>query len=541
MRNIFAIFFAAILYSSTLFAADSDTITLEGEPHSSFLVWSTLYVISESRDYMYRINTSTNKFLSRIKLDSGPTLGITHNDKMYILNSEDRTVSVYYNTNAFKTLSVVGSWPLGIVPIGTRLYVASFDDTLTIIDAIGDWRIDQIVLQSGGTPTRHMTVLGNRIFLHHPATNSVSVFTTSGNKILKNFIVGTSPQSSVLNGKSLYVINRDSNDVTVVNTDTYAITKTISLGTWPTTGVLVGKKMYINNTIGNSVSVIDTTTNTLKIDIPVGKNPVSLLAKEKLVYVINHDDNSVSVIDTETDKVLHTFVTGLKPLSGTFAGNNLYINNSGEKTISYFYALPPFPITVAPVVEKNMCSEASWYRLCSSALTPTSEKKREQLVCEWIIDPTRTSDRFISHFEVLDMAVRLSRKSISPASSYQDSFTDIVLSPQTISVVRIVQTALDHKLFFIRWKKFWKDDPVRRHQVYSYFMKSVCIPFPVTSGSYIRQTYQAAYDAGLFTKSWRKFRPNSKMNRESVYSLAQEIISWADKNGGCDVLMCRAR
>lgn len=76
-----------------------------------------------------------------------------------------------------------------------------------------------------------MTVTGNRIFIHHPATNSVSVFTTSGNKILKNFIVGKSPQSSVWYNKSLYVINRDSNDVTVVNTDTYETTKTIPVGT----------------------------------------------------------------------------------------------------------------------------------------------------------------------------------------------------------------------------------------------------------------------------------------------------------------------
>lgn len=186
-----------------------------------------------------------------------------------------------------------------------------------------------------------MTVTGNRIFLHHPATNSVSVFTTSGNKILKNFIVGKAPQSSVLLAKSLYVINRDSNDVTVVNTDTYETTKTIPIGTAPTTGVLVGKKIYINNTTGNSVSVIDTVTNTVKIEIPVGKNPVALLAKEKLVYVINHDADSLSVIDTETDTVLHTFPTGLKPLSGSFAGNTLYINNSGEKTVSYFYTVPP--------------------------------------------------------------------------------------------------------------------------------------------------------------------------------------------------------
>lgn len=231
MRNIFAIFFAAILlYSSTLFAADN-TISLEGEPYSSFLVGSTLYVISESSNRMYRVNTSNNKFLSSIRLDNGPTTGITYNGKIYITNTEDKTVSVFYNTGVYKTISIVGSGPLGIASIGTRLYVASFDDTLTVIDSLGDSRLDQISLRIGGTPTRHMTVTGNRIFLHHPATNSVSVFTTSGNKILKNFTVGKSPQSSVLVGKSLYVINRDSNDVTVVNIDTYEITKTIPLGT----------------------------------------------------------------------------------------------------------------------------------------------------------------------------------------------------------------------------------------------------------------------------------------------------------------------
>lgn len=147
MRNIFAIFFAAILlYSSTLHAADN-VITIEEKPHSSVLVGSILYVISEEGNRMYRINTSTNKFISSVRLDNGPTMGITYNGKIYITNSEDRTVSVYYSTGAYKTLSVVGAGPLGIVPIGSRLYVASFDDTLTIVDSVGDSRLDQIILR----------------------------------------------------------------------------------------------------------------------------------------------------------------------------------------------------------------------------------------------------------------------------------------------------------------------------------------------------------------------------------------------------------
>lgn len=147
MRNIFAIFFAAILlYSSTIFAADN-IITIEENPYSSVLVGSVLYVISESGNRMYRINMTNNKFISSIKLDNGPTMGITYNGKIYIANSEDRTVSVYYSTGAYKTLSVVGVGPLGMVPIGSRIYVASFDDKVTVVDSIGDSRLDDVILR----------------------------------------------------------------------------------------------------------------------------------------------------------------------------------------------------------------------------------------------------------------------------------------------------------------------------------------------------------------------------------------------------------
>lgn len=95
---------------------------------------------------------------------------------------------------------------------------------------MGDSRLDDVILREGGTPSEHMTVLGNRIFIHHPLTNSVSVFTTSGNKILKNFAVGKAPQSSVLYSKSLFVINKESNDVTAINTDTYETISTIAVG-----------------------------------------------------------------------------------------------------------------------------------------------------------------------------------------------------------------------------------------------------------------------------------------------------------------------
>lgn len=247
--RFFALFFAALFFSTPLFAATENTVILEQNPYSSFIVASTLYVISETGNTMQFVNPSNNKFYRTIKLDNGPTRALVYNGKIYVTNSEDRTVSVYYTTGTYKTLSVVGSGPIGMVAIGSRIYVASFDDKISVIDSVGDSRLDDTLLLAGGTPSEHMTVLGNRIFIHHPLTNSVSVFTTSGNQIIKNFAVGKSPQSSVLYSKSLFVINKESNDVTVINADTYETISTIAVGTGPTTGVLIGKKIYINNTL----------------------------------------------------------------------------------------------------------------------------------------------------------------------------------------------------------------------------------------------------------------------------------------------------
>lgn len=115
--RFFALFFAALFFSTPLFAATENTVVLEENPYSSLVVGSVLYVISESGNRMYLVNTNNNKFYRSIKLDNGPTRGLVYNGKIYVTNSEDRTVSVYYTTGTYKTLSVVGSGPIGMVGI----------------------------------------------------------------------------------------------------------------------------------------------------------------------------------------------------------------------------------------------------------------------------------------------------------------------------------------------------------------------------------------------------------------------------------------
>lgn len=130
--------------------------------------------------------------------------------------------------------------------IGTRVYVLSFDDTISVIESTGDSVLKKVTFYAG-TPSPFSTVLGNRIFIHHPNSNSVSVFNTASNSVVKNFPVGTGPQSSVLVGKFLYVINAKSNDISVVNTDDYTISDTIGVGLDPFSGLLVGSTLYVLN------------------------------------------------------------------------------------------------------------------------------------------------------------------------------------------------------------------------------------------------------------------------------------------------------
>lgn len=59
---------------------------------------------------MYTVSTSSNKFYRTFVMDNGPTMGILHNDKIYVTNSQDKTVSVYYSTTGtYKTKTVVGA------------------------------------------------------------------------------------------------------------------------------------------------------------------------------------------------------------------------------------------------------------------------------------------------------------------------------------------------------------------------------------------------------------------------------------------------
>lgn len=110
---LLTIFFLVLLVGGhSVFAIENplNTITLEGNPYSSFLVGTNnLYIVSKEGKRLYKVNTSTNKYYGFTGLDHGPTIGLVSNDRIYFLNSEDNAVTVFYSNGVYKTKIIVGS------------------------------------------------------------------------------------------------------------------------------------------------------------------------------------------------------------------------------------------------------------------------------------------------------------------------------------------------------------------------------------------------------------------------------------------------
>jgi|GEM_PF-2430432 len=113
IHNFIIFFVVSIFISSTpllSFAEEPiDTLPLDGNPYNSFLIGTSLYVLSKKASRMYIVNTTLNKVTKTITLDNGPTTAFISNGKIYVANSEDKTVQVYYSSTAgYKTKTTVG-------------------------------------------------------------------------------------------------------------------------------------------------------------------------------------------------------------------------------------------------------------------------------------------------------------------------------------------------------------------------------------------------------------------------------------------------
>lgn len=160
-------------------------------------------------------------------------------------------------------------------------------------------------------------------------TNTVSVITTSSNKITGTVVVGIYPHGIAItpDGRTAYVANTGPNTgpggsyvVSVVDVASQTVTGTVNVGEAPERlgnphGVSLtpdGAHAYVTDSERDQVVVLKTSDLRTVGRIPLGRTPwnTAFTADGSAAYVTNTNDDTVSVIDTASQTVTKTIPLG---------------------------------------------------------------------------------------------------------------------------------------------------------------------------------------------------------------------------------------
>src|SRR5215831_15920422 len=160
-------------------------------------------------------------------------------------------------------------------------------------------------------------------FVTNPGSDSVSIFDTATNTVVKKVSVGVDSTVGVAitpDGKIAYVSDRGARNVGVIDiatgvlviyTATNKVVASVKVGDTPA-GVAItpdGKRAYVANLGARSVSVVDTPSNTVLATVEVEPSPqqIAITPDGKSAYVTCSVDSSSSgnviVIDTASNTV----------------------------------------------------------------------------------------------------------------------------------------------------------------------------------------------------------------------------------------------
>ncbi|QYL20729.1 Ig-like domain-containing protein [Mycolicibacterium diernhoferi] len=247
----------------------------------------------------------------------------------------------------------VGSMPRGVVvsPDGKRVYVANYDGTVSVINAITNTTVGEPI-PVGSYPTNvvvgsHPIGLavspdGKRVYVANSAGGTVAVINTATNAVIAGARTDIASQQHDVavspDGKRVYVTSRNYSTLSVMDT---ATNKIIGSGTyvesWPEDVAVSpdGKRVYLNTQGGGgTVTVIDTGTNkVIGSPITIGGIPSGLAVSPDGTRVYATNYYSVSVIDTVTHR---NTVIYSAPLVGASAAYLVDVAVSPDNTRVYF-------------------------------------------------------------------------------------------------------------------------------------------------------------------------------------------------------------
>ncbi len=280
---------------------------------------------------------------------------------LIVLNSVDSTVSLLQiqgrGSRLVKTLPV-GSNPraVAIRPDGTRAYIVNAGDQSLREKGLGSVSVlDLGTLSVAATithPNLHfphgiaMSRDGRKVYVTTLYQNSVFVFSTASNEVLKEIPTGKKATFMIAmtpDGTRAYVSHAEEPGfVTIVDTATDTMVGTIEgLGFEPQ-GITVtpdGKTVLVTNYDDSTLSFIDTRTNRLERTIGVGLNPLKVVvaADGRFAFTSALNDHSVSVVDLRNDRrqMVKQIPVGRQPVGMSLSDDGfLYVTNMGEDSIT---------------------------------------------------------------------------------------------------------------------------------------------------------------------------------------------------------------
>jgi YVTN family beta-propeller protein len=219
-------------------------------------------------------------------------------------------------------------------------------DTLSKINLM-DYSVENLPLELGEKPVgpHGIDYYNGNIITANNYSNSISIFSLTENKELKNIHVGAHPNDVKVFKDKAYVPCGESNSLVVVDLNKESMVCEIALGVgaFPHNIEIYYEKAiaYVSNMGGHSISVIDCLNNKVIGNIKAPEYPTKILLskdKKKLYlcesYLGMDIDGYISVISTESNEIIKRIKVGGSPVDIFEEDERLYVANFAEGYLS---------------------------------------------------------------------------------------------------------------------------------------------------------------------------------------------------------------
>lgn len=246
------------------------------------------------------------------------------------------SVLVVPSTIAY-TIKVGGSpGPIAFSTDYTRAYIATANDSLVVVDALGFFRTSVAPIGAGASG---IAATASEVYLTHSTLDSVSRVTTGSTQPLPSVFVGAGPTGIVALGTHAYVAARYDRRIAIV--DGGSVTGAVLVGGEPHELALDRDGGLLFATIdagGGSwrVAVVHPTTADTSASFPVAPEPTAIAASETgdRVYLLYPAERLVRVYSLSggTYTLQGTVATGATPggIAARHVGRVPYVVVSGE-------------------------------------------------------------------------------------------------------------------------------------------------------------------------------------------------------------------